>query len=533
MFSLRHQTKRAFGKAYEQWNFNILNPITKGYNNNGFVDVSKFETSVQDTDYQRPPQLCHGLNKIVRTEGIYQIDEIIKLNNGDQFIKNLPEIAPKVLERLPTYSPPSKDKILLKKAQDIGLKYIAGSSNVTEALSHIFWVLTNFKSPNFIGLGKSFSDKNMNYMSAYKKPISIMLRKLSDNQYAIDSDKGPLPASNWILTIGGVIMETMFTTEKNLFTKVFDPKATLSEEDKNALKDVSRSYRFRQFGNILIRSQIDTESIDEQGNPFVFEIKTRASAPIRYDVENYNLYTDYLINSRSGYVNSYEREYFDLLRSIILKYLFQIKLGRMDGALIAYHNTKEIFGFEYISVSELEKRVFGNSGKADEVMKICLYILQDILDDAVKLYPDDKMIKIGLYAHNFSGELVTTVERMTHYEEWQEKRTIPEGIEDIYDYYNIYHPNVFALQFKRKLFPYLNGILQKEPIFFEEGDEFAFKQYKYADGVMENEKYLYFLQCSYKDDGVPLDKNFWGVWKKFNDFHYYRRPLHKDTREID
>jgi len=32
----------------------------------------------------------------------------------------------------------------------------------------------------------------------------------------------------------------------------------------------------------------------------------------------------------------------------------------MDGAFIAYHNTQEIFGFEYIKLKEMERRIFGN-----------------------------------------------------------------------------------------------------------------------------------------------------------------------------
>ena len=31
----------------------------------------------------------------------------------------------------------------------------------------------------------------------------------------------------------------------------------------------------------------------------------------------------------------------------------------MDGAFIAYHNTKEIFGFEYVKTKEIEARIFG------------------------------------------------------------------------------------------------------------------------------------------------------------------------------
>jgi hypothetical protein len=43
-----------------------------------------------------------------------------------------------------------------------------------------------------------------------------------------------------------------------------------------------------------------------------------------------------------------------------MKYAFQIKIGRMDGAFIAYHNTKNIYGFEYVQTKELILRLFGD-----------------------------------------------------------------------------------------------------------------------------------------------------------------------------
>ena len=55
----------------------------------------------------------------------------------------------------------------------------------------------------------------------------------------------------------------------------------------------------------MLRSQIDCMSYDANGKPYVFEIKSRACAPIRYDVENYKKYLDYEINSRRGDVESF------------------------------------------------------------------------------------------------------------------------------------------------------------------------------------------------------------------------------------
>jgi len=46
---------------------------------------------------------------------------------------------------------------------------------------------------------------------------------------------------------------------------------------------------------MLMRSQIDTWGKSSDGKDIVFEIKTRACAPIWYEVENYIDYLDYEI----------------------------------------------------------------------------------------------------------------------------------------------------------------------------------------------------------------------------------------------
>ena len=66
---------------------------------------------------------------------------------------------------------------------------------------------------------------------------------------------------------------------------------------------------------------------------------------MRYDITNHMDYVDYNMNQLRGIHSSYEREFYDLVRGGFNKYIFQMKIGRMDGALVAYHNTQRIFGF--------------------------------------------------------------------------------------------------------------------------------------------------------------------------------------------
>ena len=42
-----------------------------------------------------------------------------------------------------------------------------------------------------------------------------------------------------------------------------------------------------------------------------------------------------------------------------MKYGLQAKIGRMDGVIVAYHNTAEIFGFQYIPLADMERCIYG------------------------------------------------------------------------------------------------------------------------------------------------------------------------------
>ena len=51
---------------------------------------------------------------------------------------------------------------------------------------------------------------------------------------------------------------------------------------------------------MFLRSQIDTKGIDGDGNEIVFELKTRATCAMRYDISNYIDYLDYEIGKYKG-----------------------------------------------------------------------------------------------------------------------------------------------------------------------------------------------------------------------------------------
>jgi hypothetical protein len=64
-----------------------------------------------------------------------------------------------------------------------------------------------------------------------------------------------------------------------------------------------------------------------------------------------------------------------------LKWSFQLKIGGMDGAFVAYHNVEKVQGFEYIPTAEINKRIYGTEHYADTIFAVGNLIWCQILGD--------------------------------------------------------------------------------------------------------------------------------------------------------
>jgi len=264
------------------------------------------------------------------------------------------------------------------------------TSTITSLLSHLYYMIANFKSPHFAGLSKAYDNEPLKFMVSQRKPNTVFLRQLKTEDkrelYAIDGDAGFGEPSNTVLLKMGKYMEKMFTTDSDFFNDYFvldlntnKPRIELTPEMIVDLREEDY-FRYMMVGKMFLRSQIDCRGEDEEGNPIVFELKTRASAPLRYDISNYIDFLDYSIIKCKGQHSSFEREFYDLVRGGFLKYIMQMKIGRMQGAAIAYHNTQKVFGFEYIKLEQMENRVFGCSEFSDVVFDKSLGLLEKIMD---------------------------------------------------------------------------------------------------------------------------------------------------------
>lgn len=68
---------------------------------------------------------------------------------------------------------------------------------------------------------------------------------------------------------------------------------------------------------------------------------------------------------------------------------FQARIGNMDGVMVTYHNTERIFGFQYISLDEMDERLFGPTpGLGDKVFHHCVSLLEEIIEQASLCFPE-------------------------------------------------------------------------------------------------------------------------------------------------
>ena len=156
------------------------------------------------------------------------------------------------------------------------------------------------------------------------------------------------------------------------------------------------AYHYTNCGTMLMRSQLDCNDGRLPGTG-VFDLKTRSCISVRMDVQNASEGADYEIHHLTGVYNSFEREYYDMIRSAFLKYSLQVRIGHMDGIFVAYHNTKRIFGFQYIPLVEMDTAIHG-SGDNDigrREFQFSIKLLNETLDRAVRRFPRQVCIPLS------------------------------------------------------------------------------------------------------------------------------------------
>jgi len=321
------------------------------------------------------PTLAHDLSRVVEDGGVHPLlCPETQRYNFDPYLRLIRQPAEIAWENIPPYVPASRDDALREVARLEGASYLASTSSITGVLTALYHLVSSFRGTTLEGLSEFFQRQPRHFTRHAHKPVSVLLQPL-DGMIAIDACKGIVNRESILMDLGHS-MERMLTMEPGAFCRKFlRPQAQLlTDEAISPMPD--QAFNYSRCGDFVLRAQIDCRHprTDEP-----FDLKTRAAAPIRWDLDNYRDYLEYRITHLRGPMYSYEREFYDMIRSVFIKYCFQLRVGRMVGAFVTYHNTRECFGFEFVPLSEMEQYVFGNTHWAREAFSAVMGLFQQIL----------------------------------------------------------------------------------------------------------------------------------------------------------
>ncbi|KFY36254.1 hypothetical protein V494_05182 [Pseudogymnoascus sp. VKM F-4513 (FW-928)] len=357
----------------------------------GFISGSIHAQSLKLVPVEKPqppvPGLVCGLERVLFNQGVYRLrDPHSRVYNFDPYLESITPVKEFDYNALKEYITSSRDKVLIDTAVVEGSKYTGSTSSMTSALAHFHYLLSKWRPVNLDQLSRGFPKPLTTFSAIQRAPASIFLRR-RDGVYAIDANKG-FDTSN-VLQWLGKSMEKFLTSDKEEYMKYRKEQShNLTDEDKNS----PESYHYTTFGDFLMRSQLDAHDPRLPGTG-MYDLKTRAVVSIRRDATDYEEGLGYEITSRHGEYDSYEREYYDMARAAFLKYSLQVRMGRMDGIFVAFHNTERIFGFQYLPLPEMDQTLHGSTDTTlgDSEFKVSLELLNKVLDRATEKFPGESL----------------------------------------------------------------------------------------------------------------------------------------------
>ncbi|KAI1258775.1 Pet127-domain-containing protein [Xylariaceae sp. FL1019] len=371
----------------------VKQPIVERVKERKALPISKLSPmamALEPMDVDKPPvpPLSYGLDRVLFNSGVYQLqDPHTNVFNFDPYLSNIMPISEFDFNALKQYVTSSKDTNLISIAKDNNKKYTGSTSSMTSMLSHFHYLLSSFRPLEYSMLSRGFRPESDRFTRIMRAPAATFLH-WKDGTYAIDADK-EFDTAN-VLSMLGKSMEKLLTLPKDEYEKYrHENSDQITEEERNA----EEAFHFTSFGDFMMRSQLDAYDPRVPGSG-MFDLKTRAVVSIRMDVQGFEKGLDYEIRHKLGQWESFEREYYDMVRSAFLKYSLQVRMGRMDGIFVAYHNIKRIFGFQYVSLREMDESLHGGSTNlvlGDAEFKASLHLLNELLNRASEKWPEQSL----------------------------------------------------------------------------------------------------------------------------------------------
>ncbi|KAL4936855.1 hypothetical protein BDV06DRAFT_84856 [Aspergillus oleicola] len=373
---------RASSRGFPTIPLGLDNSITKRehgrlFGNRLFFNEVKAETAPV-------PELSFDLDRVLFNPGVYQLqDHRSRVFNFDPYLGSIMPVSEFDFAALKDYITSSKDTTLQDIATLEKKKYVGSSSSMTSVLSHFHYLLSAWRPVNTSMISQGFQEQLKTFTNLLRAPAAVILRH-KDGVYAIDADK-EFDSANILMNLGKS-MEKLLTLPKEefeRFRRTHQNKITAEEE---AL--TPESYHYSTQGDFLMRSQLDAYDPRLPGTG-MFDLKTRAVVSIRANARDFKYGLGYQIKDRFGDWESYEREYYDMIRAAFLKYSLQVRMGRMDGIFVAFHNIERIFGFQYISLAEMDLALHGQKSVVlgNTEFKFSLKLWNKVLDKATAKFP--------------------------------------------------------------------------------------------------------------------------------------------------
>ncbi|KAL1863781.1 hypothetical protein Plec18170_000620 [Paecilomyces lecythidis] len=354
----------------------------------GRLDAGNLTLTPLDVETGQVPNLSFGLERVLFNPGVYHLrDPRSRVYNFDPYLGEIMPVTEFDFDALKEYITSSKDETLRNVAAQQGKKYVGSSSSMTSVLAHFHYLLSSWRAVNISMLSQMFPDKIRSFTRLLRAPAAMFLH-YKDGVYAIDADK-EFDSANILMNLGKS-MEKLLTLPKDEFERYRrSSENKISAEEEQAIPE---AYHYSTAGDFIMRSQLDAYDPRLPGTG-MFDLKTRAVVSIRMDAKNFEHGLGYQIKDRYGAYESYEREYYDMIRAAFLKYSLQVRIGRMDGIFVAFHNIQRIFGFQYVSLPEMDLALHGQTDTTlgDTEFRLSLSLWNAILDKATAKFPKQSL----------------------------------------------------------------------------------------------------------------------------------------------
>lgn len=347
------------------------------------VSAEDFNFEPVEVDMPSVPMLAYGLDRVLFNPGVYRLqDPRTGVYNFDPYLEKIMPVDEFDFDALSEYKTSSKDEDLLAMTRKLGVKFTGSTSSMSGVLQHFHFLLSSHRTLNHSMLSKKFPESTNKFSRITAGPDAVFLR-YRDGLYAIDADKtyDTPNVMSWL----GHSLEKLLTTERTEFERYrrSNPEETPSEGDS------ARCFHYSKQGSVLMRSQLDAQDPRLPGAG-IFDLKTRAVVSIRMNHRNSEEGLGYQLRYAQGEWESFEREFYDMTRATMLKYSLQVRMGRMDGIFIAFHNVERIFGFQYLSLSDMDQVLHGQTDTTlgDQEFRLSIGLMEELLKRATETFPE-------------------------------------------------------------------------------------------------------------------------------------------------